>query len=192
MLYHFLINIYFIIPLILIIFLLDFWLTIKGQQYYRKIGIKYVKMGSYEMNPIWVKSVRKEQYDHRHFLGVMLILLGILFVHFADESKMIYEYIIGFLIIGWFFIISGHIQNIIYFWYIGNHPESIKGLIIKKPDLSYVQSILGTFSLFIILFLIFIYSPSIFLFGGVNFSLLLILVQFIWYKRTIRKRGKKV
>ncbi len=181
-------NLYFIVPLVLFIFLLDFYLTLKGQQYYRKYGIKHVKMGAYELNPLWVKSVRKGKYDLKHLISIFLVILGLIFIFYNDKSLIIYEFIIGFFLISWIFILSRHVQNLVYFWYIGNHPESIKGLIYKKPDLTYVQSIIGTFSLFLILFIIYIFNPSTFIIGGLSFSMLFILVQFIWFKKSIKKK----
>jgi hypothetical protein len=176
-------NLYFIVPLIMIIFLLDFYLTIKGQQYYRKYGIKHLKFGAYELNPLWRKTIRKGKYNYLHLIAIIFVIISIISIYSIDETLFIYEFLIGFILISSSYILTRHIENLTYFWYIGTHPKSIKGLIIKKPDLIYFQSIVTTISLFLLLFIIYIFYPSIFILGGLIFSLLFMLVQFGWYKR---------
>lgn len=178
-------NLYFIIILIFSLLILDFWLTLIGQKYYRKYAKKYIKIESYELNPLWKKSIRKGKYDFRHLIGVILLVSGIIYLFYID--RIVYEFVVGGYIIMWSNVLSQHIHNVAFYNFIGNHPNLIKGRIEYKIGLSYFTSMLTNFSIMLIILLILIFNNSIFLLGGFAFTSLFALVSYIWYRKAIIK-----
>src|SRR3989338_5605075 len=94
-------NIILTIGLIIILMLLDYFLTLKGLKAYKKSYSKFVEFESYELNPIVKESISKGVYNLKHLLSMVLVSLLVYVVHYLSFNNLF-----GFQI-GTFFFTQG-------------------------------------------------------------------------------------
>ena len=181
----------FDIVIYLILFLLlqlDPYLTIVGYSMYKKYYARFITLESYELNPLWRKTVEKGSiFNLRRFLITILLLLLIFLLSSLNES-------IGKVVIGSAFFLYitlnfRHFQNIFLFHYLKDHPQDLEGNVKFNLAFTLQQSYLNYLSTFLLLLVITIITLNLYLFGGtlVFFFLLIFfkLLQFRARKKSV-------
>ena len=184
-------NIILTIGLIIILMLLDYFLTLKGLKAYKKSYSKFVEFESYELNPIVKESISKGVYNLKHLLSMVLVSLLVYVVHYLSFNNLF-----GFQI-GTFFFTQGmifsmgvymnsrHIQNLIIFNWVDKDPSMLSGKIKQKNIFSLKALIAQSIGLFLILIFIFIFVQNMFTLGFSLGPLIVLLKTRSWIKTTI-------
>jgi hypothetical protein len=183
-------NIYFIVGLIALLSFLDYWLTLIAKKYYDKYSSKYLQIETYELNPVFQKSINEGKYNFGHLIGVSILIAIVIFLFYFDRFNFAFEFVVGMIIITRISVINGHVQNIAYCNFINKHPNLIEGKIKREMGLQYYMSVLGSFSLLSILLIIFIFDQSVFLFGGILGTLLSSIKHYRLSQKAINKINK--
>ena len=184
-------NIILTIGLIIILMLLDYFLTLKGLKAYKKSYSKFVEFESYELNPIVKESISKGVYNLKHLLSMVLVSLLVYVVHYLSFNNLF-----GFQIGTFFFtqvmifsmgvyMNSRHIQNLIIFNWVDKDPSMLSGKIKQKNIFSLKALIAQSIGLFLILIFIFIFVQNMFTLGFSLGPLIVLLKTRSWIKTTI-------
>lgn len=155
----------YLVVILFVLFQLDLYLTGVGRSMNNKYYEKFFMRETYELNPLWRKSVDKgKKFIFRRFL--LSILVTILIILYFELNVPIAEILLG----GGFFLYVvinlRHIQNIWTFYYLKNHSDELEGAI--KINLAYsiqVNFVSGVYT-FLLVFIITLINPSLFLIGG--------------------------
>lgn len=180
-------NIYFVMGLIFCIMILDYALTLVGQKHYKLYYKQHMDIESYELNPIWKKSIREVKYDYRHLIGVVFILILIIYIHYYGRSRNLYEFMVGLVVVLYTAVLSKHIQNIAMYKFIGRHPESVEGKVQINMNLSYHTSMMFYVSFLLLLVVILLFTQTIFILGGVTGITIHLVRHYSWLKRSLKE-----
>ncbi|UCE39419.1 MAG: hypothetical protein JSW00_09415 [Thermoplasmata archaeon] len=175
---------------------LDYWLTLISQKYFDKYGSKYLQVESLELNPTFQKSIKEGKYNPKHLLGIIFVIFCLIITFYLKSLNLnifgfdlgfFYEFLVGFFILIFVSINSGHIQSIFYLNFIGKHPNVIEGRIRREMSLQYYIRMLSFFSISFILLFILIFNPTIFIFGGLIGTLIVSIWLNELYQKTVKK-----
>mgnify|MGYP001578861561 CR=1 FL=1 len=188
-------NIYITILLIVSLMFLDYFLTIKSVKLAKQGYSKYIKVESYELNPLFKENVDKMKYSLRHFLFVIFAAVIIYFFHYLSKSNLIlnmnaYFTFQGMLFSLFVFINASHIRNLIVFKTIKKDNSLLSGRLRQKHPLSIKMSSADALKVFIILMALFMFSPSYFNFGFALGPLLLVWKHRAWTKKYLKEKKK--
>jgi hypothetical protein len=169
---------------------------LQGFKFYEKAYSKKVKVESYELNPMFKKSVKKRRYSFRHLFSMIIVSVFLYLIHYFGTNDML-----GFRM-GTFFLIQGmlfsmliyinsrHIQNIILFSYIEKNPSVLSGKVKYSYKFSLKASSAGLVGIFIVLFAVFLFVPSFFTFGFALGPLIMLIKQKFWLMGYDEKKKK--
>lgn len=141
--------------LVPMLMLADYWLTILGAKMSLAVYRQHFLAPTYELNPVWRKSVdRLQWFNLRHVAGTVL-LTGLLLL--TDQWDLLardvdkgqpfdaFEFLLGGLLSAWSVVCGRHLSNLLQFRYMNRHPQEIAGqvqlsmkLIMKISQYMYV------------------------------------------------------
>jgi hypothetical protein len=130
-----------------ILMLADYALTILGAKSSAAVYRKHFLMPSYELNPLWRRSVDQVRwFNPRHTaLVVLLTAILVLLDQAAEVPDSILELLIGMLLGAFGSVCGRHLTNLLLFGYLNRHPEEISGqvrlsmiLILKISQFTYI------------------------------------------------------
>lgn len=187
-------NVYITIILIVILMFLDYFLTIKSIDLAKQGYSKYIKVESYELNPLFKESVNKMQYSLKHFLGVVFVSVIVYAFYYSSVHDILFFNMNGYFMFQgiissiFIFINASHIRNLIVFNTIKKDKSLLSGKLKQKHLFSLKSYIAESIKLFIILFSLFLFSPSYFTFGFALGPLLIANKNRAWIKKHLRER----
>ena len=171
------------IGLIVILVQSDFFLTLKGYSLYKKYYAEYYKMESYELNPIWRKTVesgKKLNIKHK----ILTILMIILFAFVIQFNKEVYVFALGMILFAFLMINLLHLQNILIFLHFKTRKTDVQGHIEISLVMGLKQSSIVTITYAIFLFVAFLLTQSLILSGGVlGISAIALRLYFLYRKQ---------
>jgi len=185
-------NVYVTIFLIASLMFLDYFLTIKSVRLAKRGHSRYIKLESYELNPIFRKSVDQMRYSWKHFLGVILAAMGIYFFYYLSVNTILffsmngYHMLQGMLLSIFIFINAGHIRNLMVFNAIKKDRSLLSGKLKQSHLFSLKAGIAEAIKLFVILFSLFLLYPSYFTFGFALGPLLVANKGRAWIKKHLK------
>lgn len=177
----------FLVPILM---LADYALTILGAKTSIAVYRNHFVMGSYELNPVWRKSVDQIRwFNARHLIVVALITillcmadlgLAILDPDLATLELDALALILGILLGAFGTVCGRHLTNLLLFRYLNRNPQEISGQVylsmILTLKLSQFQSI-GLVPLSIIVAVLVPNSYTV----GVSIGLIaLVFAHFVW------------
>ena len=188
-------NIYTTILLVVVLMFLDYFLTIKSVKLAKQGYSKYIKVESYELNPIFKENVDKMKYSSRHFLLVIFAAAMLYSFYYLGKNNLIlsmnsYFMFQGMLFSLFVFINASHIRNLIVFKTVKKDNSLLSGRLRQKHLLSIKMSSADALKVFIILMAFFLFSPSYFNFGFALGPLLLIWKHRTWTKKYLKEKKK--
>jgi len=155
----------FIIPIMM---LSDYFLTVWGVILSEKKYQQHFKIEHYELNPIWQKNIANKQwFNPKHLIAVAVVaVFCLVWSNGWTDPDAISEGLFGFFTILYASIIGNHLSNVFTFSYVIRHPENVSGEVTTSYLLALKTSQFHALSLFFILFVIAIFSPTPFVIGG--------------------------
>jgi len=188
-------NIYITIFLIVFLMFLDFFLTIKSVKLAKQGFSKYIKVESYELNPLFKENVSKMQYSFKHFLLVILTSATVCLFYYLGKNNFIfnmdtYSMFQGMIFSLFIFVNASHVRNLIVFSMIKKDSSLLSGKIKQKYLFSLKSSSADALKVFLILITLFLFSPSYFNFGFAVGPLFLMLKARAWIKKYLKEKRK--
>lgn len=177
------------ILVILILSVLDYYLTVFGSNLYKKSFADSVEYKS-------ARELSSEQGKKRSLLGSgflwlkLLLILVILIIWLQAKTtqsltvEKLYFFILGFTFFNFLIIDLRHLQSIFIFSYAAKNSEEISGKISYHRSFSLMQSAFQLVLPFVLILVIFAFHPSFFLFGGILAPFFLILRNMLLARRT--------
>ncbi len=186
------------ITLITSLMFLDYYLTLKGFRLYKEGYSKHVEAESYELNPIFMKSISSNKYNLIHLISVVFIAVLLAVVYFLSTSQKLYfnigtyDLLIGMLVSMFAFINSKHLFNLMIFKEIKKNPSILSGKIMQSYEYSIKTSIAQALTTSFVLFFVFVFSPSYFTFGFFLGPLVIALKMKKWGKKRDNNKEIKI
>ncbi|MEW6408373.1 MAG: hypothetical protein AB1465_06840 [Patescibacteria group bacterium] len=179
-------NIYFIVPLLIILMLSDYFLTLKYTKLAKEVLTKHVEIEEYELNPNFQKNIREGRYNFRHLFGIIFLSIILTFLYYL-RLPFLFHFIEG-IILGDFVIIDAfHIGRILELRYLKKNPSLLIGKMKHDYLYSLVKAKYHTIGLLTFIFLLVILVPSTFLLGVLTSQLLALLTLKDWRRKYLRK-----
>jgi hypothetical protein len=168
-----------------VLMLADYALTILGAKLSVVVYRNHFTSPSYELNPLWRKSVDQLRWFNLRHLAVVALITGLLVLgDQTEEPYGTFEFVLGILFGAFGSVCGRHLSNLLLFHYLNRHPHEISGQVqlSLKLTLRISQFIhIGLIPLFAIVAAL---APSPYTFGVLAGILVLILAHFIWGLRT--------
>lgn len=181
-------NIYFIIALLISLSMLDFLLTLKVKKVFEEQIGENIQVENIELVPTWQKSIKQGKYDFKHLIILIIYTIIILYLYYNDDLKIIYEFVVGFIMILLVIVNTQHLQNIAISSFKKKHPKEIEGEIKPSMGFLYYTSMLSDISIALLLIFILFFNPSIFLLGGIMGILNHNIKTYDWYQKAMKKK----
>ena len=171
-----------------ILMLADYALTILGAKKSTAVYRNHFTMPSYELNPVWRKSVDQVRwFNFRHLSLVTLVTLLLISV---DQTQMLpydtFALALGMLFGAFGSICGRHLTNLLLFNYLNRHPHEISGqvqlslkLTLKISQFTYI-GLLPLFAIVVVL------DPNPYTTGVLLGVLVLVFAHFVWGFRANR------
>ncbi|HEX9911774.1 MAG TPA: hypothetical protein VGB01_00850 [candidate division Zixibacteria bacterium] len=168
------------ILVILVLSLLDYYLTTLSSNLYRKsFGQKVEYKNIKELSSENKKGLFK--FDAKYLWLKVLLVLVILVIWIQAKTtelqaiKGLYFLILGFAFFNFLIINLRHLQSILISSYAARNPQQISGKVTYQRSFSLTQSAFQLLLPLILILAIFVFHPSYFLFGATLAPLFLIL-----------------
>lgn len=112
-----------------VLMLADYALTLLGAKCSVSVYRNHFTTPSYELNPLWRKSVDGLRWFNPRHLGLVALICGLLI--FVDETDWLPDEVFEVLLAGLFgafgAVAGRHLANLLVFRYLERHPEEISG-----------------------------------------------------------------
>ena len=167
-----------------ILMLADYALTILGAKTSAAVYRKHFTMPSYELNPLWRKSVDQIRwFNPRHIALVALVTVLLILVDQASALPDTFELVLGMLFGTFGSVCGGHLTNLLLFRYLNRHPNEISGqvhlslkLMLKISQFTYI-GLIPVFTIVVAL------VPNHYTVGVLLGILALVFAHFMWGRR---------
>ena len=104
------------VPLLMVA---DYTLTILGARESAAVYREHFVLASYEMNPLWRKSVDEIRwFNPRHFAIVCLVTLLLVLVDQVAPAELPIEFFLGGVFGAWGMVFGRHVANLLLFRYL--------------------------------------------------------------------------
>ena len=166
-----------------ILLLSDYYLTLLANIYKEKKYANHFVLKTYELNPVWQKSVDNNKWlNYRHLLLVSLITTLFYYIS-ATQTKYLYQFLLGFFytIIG--IVNARHLTNLLIFRFLSLNPETVNGQIQLSHLYLLKVSQFQVLSFGIPILFLTILMPNIFILGGLFSCFVFYFIHFLWIKR---------
>jgi hypothetical protein len=168
-----------------ILMLADYALTILGAKNSAVVYRNHFTMPSYELNPLWRKSVDQIRwFNPRH--TALVALVTVLLILVDQAAALLYgafELALGTLFGAFGSICGRHLTNLLIFRYLNRHPDEISGqvrlsmkLMLKMSQFAYV----GMIPLFIIVVTL---APNLYAVGVLLGLLVVVFAHYAWARK---------
>ena len=183
-------NFYLITSIVVLLMLMDYFLTLKGYSLYSRKYSKNVELESYELNPTFGNNIKQGKYSLRHALSIFVIV-GILFlIHFCIDfcqfsiisTPMLYM-AEGMLLSAFTYVNVRHLKNILIFKSVDKNPKLLQGKVFQSKEFSLKASIIDCFATFLILFVVLLSVPNFFTLGFASGPLIVMFAHIRWIKK---------
>jgi len=166
-----------------VLMLADYALTVWGAKNSAAVYRKHFRTPSYELNPLWRKSVDQIRWFNPRHIALVALVTVLLVVADRASSYNTFELALGMLFGAFGSVCSRHLTNLMLFRYLNRHPNEISGqvqlsmkLVLKISQLTY----LGLIPLFSIVVAV---APSRYTVGVLLGILTVALAHFVWARR---------
>ena len=175
-----------------ILMLLDYYLTVCGAVLSEKKYRQHFRIEHYELNPVWQKTIAQKRWFNPRHLLLTIGLSGILIFLTETGFEPLTQWLLGVLLVLYGMIIGRHLSNLLLFHYVCQKPETLTGAVTMSHTLVLSISLYQTIILLIPFILLTLFSPSLFVVGGLTGLLLFMGVQRVWLWRANRRQpGEK-
>jgi hypothetical protein len=112
---------------------IDYALTLAGQAMYRRRYSEFVRIESYELNPVLAASIDAGRYSARHLVSVVAVVtcieaIGWLVARYDDpHARGTFGLFQGLLLSMFVCILGRHLQNLLVFWAVARDPSLLSG-----------------------------------------------------------------
>ena len=171
--------------------LADYYLTLLSTVLKDKKLSKYVIFEEWELNPRFQEAInQKKLINTKHLFSVGLIsFLAIFLTELSDLSQEFINFILGVFLIKYSVIIGGHISNIFWSCYAIKRENQIRGQI----RYTYEATLFSSMPIYLLpifpLIVIYIYTRSFFVLGGIC-GILLLMITFLRFFKMMKKKKK--
>ncbi len=176
-----------IIPILMIT---DYALTIWGAVLSRKQYALHFKTKIYELNPMWQKDVEKLKFfSLKHMVAVVIVTGYFLLIAliFPEEYNRIFSLVLGMVTIPFLTIIGRHMSNVLLFSFLILNPGEVEGEVAISKLLTNKTSQYNILPYIFIIGIIYFYTYSDFVLGGVLGCTILFFEHYIWKARYDKK-----
>ena len=173
-----------------ILMLLDYTLTILGAKTSAAVYRQHFKIPSYELNPLWRKSVDQiHWFNPRHFFLVVLVTAFLVYVDRTKSAEGTIEFLFGMLFGAFGAVCMRHLSNLLTFLYVNRFPNEIDGEVQLSMKLIIMISQFNFVALACLFGVIAVLVPNPYIYGISAGLVVLVLGQSIWAARA--KSGTK-
>ncbi len=124
-----------------VLMLADYTLTILGAKESAAVYRKHFVLGSYELNPLWRKSVDQIRwFNPRHFSLVCLVTALLIIVDQSVLPEWPIELGLGMLFGAWGMLCGRHLTNLLIFRFLKRNPEQVSGQVNLSMQLTLKMS----------------------------------------------------
>lgn len=176
-----------IIPILMIT---DHALTIWGAILSRKQYSLHFKTKIYELNPVWQKDVEKLKFFNlRHMVTVVIVTGYFLLIALVlpDEYNSIFSFALGMITIPFLAIVGRHLSNILLFNFLILNPSEVEGEVVTSKLLTNKTSQYNILSYILLVGILYFFTYSNFILGGVLGCTILFFAHYIWKSRYGKK-----
>ncbi len=180
-------NIHVAVGIVAALMLLDYFLTFKGYQSYKKHYAKYVEIEAYELNPTFKKSIKEGKYSAKHGASVIFValILYALYYYIQIVSSPIFNIAMlimaqGMLVSAFLYVNVRHIRNLLIFSSIKRDDKMLEGKLRQSNTFSLKASCIDALGMFLMLFFVFLFFPNVFTLGFASGPLIILLVHLRW------------
>ncbi|MGB8226663.1 MAG: hypothetical protein WCE45_07380 [Sedimentisphaerales bacterium] len=168
-------KLWIILPLWLVLYFSDYYLTILGAHYYKAGGCEHLIFeGSYELTPQFQPDIDAlSMFSPKFMRGIIISTIVIVVLWFFSRNEkdflLPYRFICGGLVLLEVAILFRHFQSIVTFWFALKH-RGISGQIRYEKWLSYRLSAVELFSFATVFLIVCLFTGSVSFFGGSCFT----------------------
>jgi hypothetical protein len=170
--------------------LADYWLTVAGARLRDSGYAAHFKTPSYELNPIWQKTIAGKRWlNGKHltltvFVGIACVLVG----EMPGMNPRIGAVFFGFALAVLGLVNGRHLSNLALFAYVRRRPQSLSGTVTMSHELVLWLSLFQLGPVMLTLMLLWIIVPTPQVTGALAGVAALSLVHLMWM-RQYRRRG---
>lgn len=164
-------KLWIVLPVWLIVYLADYYLTIIGARYYKTGANEHIAyQGSYELTPQFQSDIDALRLFSPKFIRVVLIssvLLVVLWFASSQEPDFwpFFRFLFGGLILREIVILLRHAKNITIFWNAKKH-RGISGQVRYDRWFTYRMSFVELFGFAVVFLIVFLFTGSYSFLGG--------------------------
>lgn len=188
-------NICFTLSLVALLMFLDYYFTLKNYRLYKEKVATIIEVEQFELNPEFQSLVYKNQYSHKHFWGVIVLIAFLWAVWMIEKTfelsggesswfQFFATAVIAFLL----FVLFQHTRNFLNFRAYNKSQTGLEGKL-KQSYLYALQTSRGEAVGMMIVFLIhFLLVPSYVAAGFIFGLILMIKQQSVWKKKYLKSQ----
>jgi hypothetical protein len=169
--------------------LIDYYLTLLGESLSKEYREHYV-LKEYELNPMWQNDVRKKKWFNPKQLVLVVVFTAVFYFFISylyEDDYNLLQFMMGMFIAPYITVIARHLTNLMLFIYVRKNPTLLEGKVIIPYQYmlvtSRIMAVPGIFTFVVI----YAFTQSIFVLGGVVGSGLFFLVHYIWALKARKK-----
>jgi len=169
--------------------LTDYYLTILSVVLKDKKLSKFVVLEEWELNPRFQEAInQKKLVNVTHLLLTVLIsFFALCMTEINGLPRGFISFILGALLIKYGVIVGGHISNILWSYYVIRREDQISGQIRYTYEATLFSSMPRYLLPIFPLIIIYIYTRSLFVLGGIC-GILLLMINLIRFAKMMRKK----
>jgi hypothetical protein len=174
--------------LVPVLMLTDYWLTVAGARLRDSGYATHFKMPSYELNPVWQKTIaRKRWLNWKHLALTAIVGTGCVLLCEIPNQR-ISDLFFGFVLAVLGLVNGRHMSNLALFAYVRRRPQTLSGTVTMSHELVLWLSLFQLAPVMLTLMLLWIIVPTPQVVGAVAGVAALSLVHLLWM-RWYRRRG---
>lgn len=164
-----------------VLMLADYALTILGAKLSAVVYRNHFTSPSYELNPVWRKSVDQLRwFNPRHLAAVALVTALLVLGDQIEGASDVFKFVLGVLFGAYGSVCGRHLSNLMIFLYLNRYPREISGQVRMSLKLVLRLSQFTHLGLIPLLAIVAVLVPSPYTFGVLAGILFLIVAHFFW------------
>jgi hypothetical protein len=174
--------------LVPVLMLTDYWLTVAGARLRDSGYASHFKTPSYELNPVWQKTIAAKRWLNGKHLA-LTVIVGTACVLLSEiPHQRISDVFFGFALAVLGLVNGRHLSNLALFAYVRRRPHTLSGTVTMSHELVLWLSLFQIAPVMLMLMLLWIIVPTPQVMGAVAGVAALSLVHLLWMRR-YRRRG---
>ena len=171
--------------LVPILMLSDYLLTVLGAIQREEGYGKHFKLPSYELNPLWQKSIAQQRwFNPRHLVITLIVFVAITFVvEFGGMPDLYPQILLGAILTVYSYIVARHLGNLLTFRRVRRLPQELSGEITIAQTFAIALSFHQSLPLIIPIVILAYLSRNGYVIGGAFGAVMLILIHLVWLQR---------